>query len=164
MAEPKIDTAKLAADIARINTRLKKLPAKIQNKVIRKALRPAAAIVAKKLKAEAPTGNKTLRRTFGTQVTTDKTAGKIVAKIGQSRAKLKKYKAVHVHRVDQDTRPHEITGAFFSGGELMTGTFQHPGTTGDQFMERSARQTVNQQQQAFAKKAAAEIDAEAAKL
>jgi|TARA_Y100000310_G_scaffold134899_2_gene133813 hypothetical protein len=160
-----IDIADLERQILRTGKKLDVMEAKVQKKILRKSIRAAAAPFVKGLRTNAPSDEKDLKRTMGLQVTTDASRGLVIAMAGQSKAKRKRRGAVQIHVVDQDTKPHSITGSFMSrSGELIKGTFQHPGTRGDEFVERTAKQKQAESLRIFAAKTAAEVEAEAGKV
>ena len=167
--ELKIDSAKLDRDVRRTLAKLAKLKPSLERKVLRKAMRAGLAPVVKALKANATRGeSKALSRSMGQQTITERATGglRIVGVAGQSRKKAKKLHAAHIHLVDQDTKPHTIPGAAFinRAGELIRGDLEHPGTTGDEFVEHTAQQTQKQSLRLFADKAASEVEKEMAKL
>ena len=157
-----IDTAALTRDIIRTQNKLDALERKVRTKILRKAARAAAAPVVKELKRQATVGpRRELRRTMGQTVKTE-AGGVVVARAGQSITKRRNRRAVHLHLVDQDTAPHVIANAAFTNqaGELIRGDLNHPGTTGDEFVESTQRKTLPLQLQEFANKAKEEIKKE----
>ena len=156
-----IDTASLERDILRTGRRLDGMTAKVQKAILRKSVRAAVAPLTKELKANAPaTSGGDLRRTFGVMVRTLPAA--VMAAAGQSKAKRKRRRAAHLHVVDQSTKPHAITGRFRGrDGVVREGTFAHPGTRGQEFVEQTAQSTLKKSLGIFAKKLAAEIEKEA---
>jgi len=158
-----IDVALLQRDIARTTNRLESLDKKIRKKILRKAMRAATKPILKELRQQATRRTGNLKRIFAVQVTTEK-GELIVGKAGQKKAMRKRRKAPHLHLVDQDTKPHTIKGAAFMNraGELIRGDMEHPGTTGDKFVESVQRATKTIALKAFADKSAAELKAEVA--
>ena len=164
----RIDAAALQRDVTRAIKKIGTIKPKLERLIMRKAMRAANAPVVKALRNSATKGEtRKLRRTMGQQVKTTTVAGAtaVIGTSGQNRRKAKKLGAVHIHLVDQDTRPHVIPGAAFTNpaGELIRGDLQHPGTTGDQFAEDAQKRSQAESLKQFAAKAAKEIDKEMAK-
>lgn len=161
MPEP-IDVALLQRDIARTTKRLGSLDKKIRKKILRKAMRAATKPVLKELRQQATRRTGNLKRTLAAKVTQKGVVINGVA--GQAFAKRNRRHAPSLHLVDQDTKPHTIKGTAFMNrsGELIRGDMEHPGTTGDKFVESVQRATKTIALKAFADKSAAELKAEVA--
>jgi HK97 gp10 family phage protein len=163
MAE--IDTAALERDIRKTNAKLREMGVKVQKKVLRKAARAGAAPVLKALRANSPKRRGRFKRTLKQEVKTEAN-GTVIARIGQDRKKAKQAGTVHIHIIDQGTKPHAIVRGRFRNeyDELPKGPYQHPGQFGQVFVERTQRETRAVLTREFAKKAAQEVDAEAQKV
>ena len=163
-----IDSSALQRDVRKAIRKVESIKPKLERSILRKAMRAANAPVVKALRNNATRGEtRRLRRTMGQQVTTETGGGttRVAGVSGQSRRKAKKMGAVHIHLVDQDTKPHVIPNAAFTNqaGELIRGDLEHPGTTGDQFVEVAQKRSQAESLKQFAAKAAKEIDKEMAK-
>lgn len=165
MSDIEIDVAALEQDIRRATKRLETVESKIQKRVLRKCVRAAGNVMLKGLRNNSPVDDRDLKKTFAQQVRTESGKGVIASYSGQSKTKRRRRRAAHLHVVDQPTKAHTIVGTFRGiDGKLREGSFWHPGTTGHDFVDKTAREKRIQALQAFAQKLGAEVDSEVSKL
>jgi len=120
---------------AALDALLQSLPAKMEQNVMRSALRAGAAVYLREVKQNIPVEHGPLRQSA--RITTKKNRdGSVSAsvKVGNSRA-------FYAHMVEFGTRPHVIApraGSLQIGGQFVAGAVQHPGARPHPFMRPAA--------------------------
>lgn len=167
---------------------LNDLPKKQQKKILPKAARAAGGPFLKSVRANAPSMNKTLKRSMIMLVRRYRTGAWAI--IGQQKGKSRgkdvgrgvkrgggisgRGDLVPVHLVENPTKAHEVQAkrakALAFGFDRDTGKsnfarrIRHPGTRGQHFIRKSARQSESAAVRAFTDKLRTETLAEAGRL
>jgi len=171
--------------VAETIQRLIALPDKIQKRCMAKAARAGGAPLVKAAKRYSPRLTGLFKRSLAQKVKSYQ-AGKVVISItGQqnevrNRRKLRRGRGgisgrgdlVPIHFVEENTKPHRIpkegrgplTLRSRSGGQVIVGAVQHPGTRGQHPIRRAFDSANAVSLLEFQKKLATEVDAEVAKL
>ena len=123
---------------AELQAYLNQLPAKMEQNVMRSALRQGANVIRKEAQATVPVDSGDLRKSI--KVRTRSRRGQVTATV-----ETKDFKA---HWIEFGTEPHEITpkqpeGALAFGNTVVK-SVQHPGTQAQPFMRPAADSKVNE--------------------
>lgn len=120
---------------AALDALLQSLPAKMEQNVMRSALRAGAAVFLNEVKQNIPVEHGDLRRSA--RITTKKNRdGSISASV-----KVGNKRVFYADMVEFGTRPHTIApraGAMQIGGQFVAGTVPHPGSRPRPFMRPAA--------------------------
>jgi len=174
-------------------SKMRLLNRRVRTRVLRKSIRAGGSVVLKAAKAKAPKVNRGLSKSLIQKVKTFRD-GNVISIVGQDLSKVRRGGSnqkkrlrgggisgrgdtVPIHLVERPTRSHIVPRrrgkvlAFEKAGKrrrkgslIFTMRIRHPGTTGKRFIERVQRETASSVRKAIARKAAAEIDAEARKI
>ena len=135
--------------LSELNKVLQSLPAKVEQNVLRGALRAGALVIEQEAKAQVPVKTGTLRDSIKTR--TKSKGGKVIAAIQAGGKSGKKgvmqaqsgrlyagwKQAFYAHMIEYGTAPHKITakdGGWLSFGGVFAKSIEHPGIAPRPFM------------------------------